>query len=122
VGKHEVSDKDKIFRDSIGQKAGVSREQFEGEAAAEYAQRLHDLGLSIGAEPMFGVTGYQYRGSAAVHIYSHEILDSICFMPQVKALLMQRCPEELAARAFEDLLRSMKAAYGKTHGKLRSGF
>jgi hypothetical protein len=111
-----------VFRDSIGQKATVQREQMGAETAAKPNRALADLGLSFQADPKNKLGAYRYLGSAAVHIYVHEVLGQIDFVSQAQPLLLYRCPENLAAKAFDDLLREMKAAYGKKHGRLRSGF
>lgn len=122
MGKTELSDADKLFRTEIGQRATVKREELGAEHAELMNRRLIDLGLSIQTDPEFKLSGYQYRGSAAVHIYSHDMLNLLDFVSQSYPLQLYKCPEELASRAFDDLLRRMKLTYGKSHGKLRSGF
>ncbi len=121
MGKHEISNKTKVFRDGIGQKATVHREQVGVEKASIPNRALCDLGLSI-QEMDEQMKHYRYMGSAAVHVYFNEILGHIGFVSQANPLVLYRCPEELATRAFDDLLREMKAAYGKRQSKLRSGF
>lgn len=122
MGKEDVSDKAKIFRDSIGQKATVQREQVGLEHASIPNRMLCDLGLHLQEEPKFKLGTYRYLGSAAVHIYFNELLQQVDIVSQANPLVLYRCPEYLAAKAVEDLVREMKAAYGKGHGKLRSGF
>lgn len=121
MGNHDISDKEKLFRTDIGQKATVHREQMGVEQANGPNRALCDLGLSI-QDMDSQMKHYKYMGSAAVHVYFNEILGHIGFVSQANPLVLYRCPEELATRAFDDLLREMKAAYGKSHGKLRSGF
>lgn len=122
MGKADVNNKDKIFLDSIGQKATVQRETVGLEQAAGPNRMLCDLGLKIQQEPKFQLKTYKYLGSAAVHIYYNELLGQLDFVSQANPLVLYRCPEALAAKAIEDLIREMKAAYGKRHGRLRSGF
>jgi hypothetical protein len=122
MGKTDVNSKDKIFLDSIGQKATVQRETVGLEQAAGPNRMLCDLGLKIQQEPKFQLNTYKYLGSAAVHIYYNELLGQLDFVSQANPLVLYRCPESLAAKAIEDLIREMKAAYGKRHGRLRSGF
>lgn len=122
MGNELGSTKDKIFLDSIGQKATVQRETVGIEQAATPNRMLCDLGLKIQDEPKFQLKSYKYMGSAAVHIYYNETLGQLDFVSQANPLVLYRCPEPLAAKAIEDLIREMKAAYGKRHGRLRSGF
>lgn len=121
MGKHEINDKEKIFRDSIGQKADVAREELNAEAAQIPNRMLCDLGLKF-QELDHELKYLKYHGSAAVHIYASEIMNKITFVSQADGLVLYRCPEIMAGKAFDDLLRRMKAAYGRTQGKLRSGF
>jgi hypothetical protein len=122
MGNNDISDKQKIFRDSIGQKATVQREQMGQETASIPNRMLADLGLKIQDEPKNKLKSYRYMGSAAVHIYLNETLGQLDLVSQAQPLVLYRCPEDLAAKACEDLIREMKAAYGRSHGKLRSGF
>lgn len=122
MGKIDISDKEKIFRDSIGQKATVQREEGSVEQSAGPNRMLCDLGLMIQQKPDFQLKTYKYLGSAAVHIYYNELVGQLDFVSQANPLAVYRCPEFIAAKAFEDLVREMKTVYGKKHGKLRSGF
>lgn len=110
------------FRDSIGQKATVNREQVDAETAAQPNRLLVNLGLAIQQEPKHRLETYRYLGSAAVHIYAHDLLGQLDIVSQANPLVLYRCPEDLASKAMEDLIREMKAAYGRRHTKLRSGF
>lgn len=121
MGKTERTDQEKIFLDSIGQKAEVAREELNAEKANIPNRMLCDLGLKF-QEIDPALKHYRYCGSAAVHIFSHELLNSIIFASQADGLILYRCPEILAGKAFDDLLRRMKATYGRTQGKQRSGF
>lgn len=121
MGKHDIDDKQKIFRDSIGQKAVVAREELGAEKAQIPNRLLCDLGLKfVEIDPQ--LKHYQYRGSAAVHVFANTLVNSLVFVSQADPLILYRCPEPMAAKAFDDLLRRMKATYGKSHGRLRSGF
>jgi hypothetical protein len=121
MGKSDISHKEMIFRDAIGQKATVEREQATVEEATRPNQLLHDLGATLqGMRPH--MQNYRYMGSAAVHIFYNEVLEQVDFISQTAPLDMQGCPEILAAKAFDDLLGTMKEMYGHKRSKLRSGF
>lgn len=122
MGKIDISDKQKIFRDAIGQKATVQRETVGVEQAAIPNRMLCDLGLKIQENPKFKLETYTYLGSAAVHIYYNETMKQLDFVNQANPLVLYRCPEDVAAKALDDLIREVKAAFGRRHGKLRSGF
>lgn len=122
MGTEDINDKQKLFRTEIGQRATVQRETVGTEPAAIPNRMLADLGLAIQTLPHYKLTGYRYFGSAAVHIYAHGTLHQLDLVSQAHPLILYGCPEDLAAKGLEDLIREMKAAYGKTHSKLRSGF
>jgi hypothetical protein len=122
MGKIDITDKQKIFRDSIGQKATVQRETVGVEQASGPNRRLCDLGLKLQEEPKFKLEHYRYLGSAAVHVYYNDTLGQLDFISQANPLVLYRCPEDVAAKAIEDLIREVKAAFGKKSGRLRSGF
>ena len=121
MGQDDISHKDKIFRDSLGQKATVHRETVGLEKASVPNRMLCDLGLKM-QEVDTQLKHYKYMGSAAVHIYVSELAGSLVYASQVDPLELYRCPERLAAKAFDDLLGEMKKLYGHRRGKLRSGF
>jgi hypothetical protein len=122
MGKSDISDKQKIFRDSIGQKATVQRETMGIETASKPNRMLVDLGQAIQAEPQNRLSSYRYLGSAAVHIYVNDTLGQMDIVSQANPLVLYRCPEDLASKGIEDLIRETKAAYSRRSGKLRSGF
>lgn len=122
MGKIDISDQQKIFRDSIGQKATVQRETVGVEQASIPNRMLCDLGLKIQDEPKFKLQNYRYLGSAAVHIFYNDTLKQLDFVSQANPLVLYRCSEDIASKAIDDLIREVKAAYGRRHGKLRSGF
>lgn len=122
VGKEDITDQQKIFRDSIGQKATVQRETMSTEASFRCAQQLVGLGLFVQKEPEFRLKNMDYRGSAAIHIYTNEILNLIQFVPQVQPLFAAKCPQDLASKGIDDLIRALKEGYGHRVGRLRSGF
>lgn len=121
MGKTDISDKEKIFRDSIGQKATVERETIGELDASPMNRKLCDLGLEA-QKLRQDLQHYRYMGSAATHIYWNPILEHIALVSQAQPLVLYRCPEHLAVRAVDDLIRELKKAYNKKHGKLRSGF
>lgn len=121
MGKIEKTDKEKIFADSIGQKATVHREDIGGDAAERHTRGL----LALGEETQAAddqLKHYEYMGSAAVHIYVNKTLGHMGIITNAQPLIIKDCPEMIAIKAFDDLLRKMKETYGKKHGKLRSGF
>lgn len=122
MGKEDVSDQQKIFRDSLGQKATVQRETMSTEASFRCAQKLVGLGLAVQQEPEFKLQGFDYRGSAAIHIYTNELLSLIQYVPQVQPLFAAKCPQDLASKGIDDLIRALREAYGHRVGRLRSGF
>lgn len=121
VGTVDITDQQRIFRDSIGQKATVQREQASVEDAALLNRALADLGLEA-QKLRSHLQHFRYLGSAAVHIFTNDVLGQLDIISQANPLVLYRCPEELAARALDDLIREMKQAYGRKHSKLRSGF
>ena len=119
MSSDDISHNSKIFRDAIGQKATIQRTTVGKEAAAAPNLALANLGLGCHPAPD---TELKYYGSAAVHIYGHDLLQQIYFVSQVQPLLLYKCPEPLAAKGFDDLVAAMKEAYGHRRGRLRSGF
>lgn len=116
----DLSDKDKTFRTEIGQKATVQRLKVDAESASIPNRRLADLGLEC--HPLPDKESVKYLGSAAVHVYASELVGQLFFVSQTQPLALYRCPQELAAKAFDDLLGTMKEMYGHRRPKLRSGF
>ena len=114
----DLNDKEKLFRTQIGQAATVQRKQVGAEMAAIPNRKLADLGLSINPLP----DNLDYRGSAAVHVYWNATLQQVFFISQTQPLDLYRCPEPLAQKAFDDLLKQLKTMYGHRPGRLRSGF
>lgn len=119
MGKQDRKHSDLTFLDSIGQKATVKRETLGAEAAAIPNRKLCDLGRELNPLPL---TELEYRGSAAVHIFVHERLNQMFFISQTDPLVLYKCPELIASKAFDDLLGTMKQTYQKRRSKLRSGF
>jgi hypothetical protein len=118
MGKEEITHEEMIFRDEIGQKATVSREELGPEAAENPNRKLCELGIGLNPKP----ETLEYKGSAAVHIYQSPILKQLFFVSQTQPLDLYRCPEMLATKAFDDLLGTLKEMYGRKRPKLRSGF
>lgn len=121
MGKHDITDKEKIFRDQVGQKATVHREELGGDAALRHTRALMELGEFVQESDM-ALKNYEYGGSAVVHIFLSRAIESFTCVTSAQPLIIMNCPEPIAARAFDDLLRKMKETYSKKHGKLRSGF
>lgn len=121
MGNSNHDDKEKIFVDAVGQKATVHRETMGVEKAEDVNRRLAELGLALqGTDTK--LKHYTYYGSAAVHIYASKILNSVTYASQTDGLVLYSCPEIMAAKAFDDLLASMKQTYGHNRPRLRSGF
>lgn len=118
MGKDDISHKEQLFRTEVGQRATIQRETLPAEQAAQPNRKLCDLGLAL--NPI--EANLAYMGSAAVHIYWNATLQQVFFVSQTSPLELYRCPEILASKAFDDLLRTMKTMYGHRVGKLRSGF
>lgn len=116
------SHKDTKFNTDIGVNATIQRGEASAELSAIPNRKLIDLGQSFQTIPDFKIERFDYRGSAAVHIYTHEELNLLQFVSQTYPLDLYKCPEILAKRGFDDLLRELKRVYGHRHGKLRSGF
>lgn len=92
------------------------------EVSAKPNRMLIDLGQHFLESEAFQLNGYAYKGSAAVHIFTHELLNQLDFVSQTDSLLLYKCPQNLASRGFDDLLGTMKSRYGQRRPKLRSGF
>lgn len=122
MGKTDLTHDQMIFRDQIGQKATVQRETMSEDASFRCTKELVRLGLTVQQEPEFKLKGFDYRGSAAVHIYTNDTLGLIQFVPQVQSFHAAKCPQDLAAKAIDDLVRALKESYGHKVKGLRSGF
>lgn len=121
MGKKELTDKEKLFRDQLGQKATVQRFDLSDEKTAIVNRLLCDLGLEM--QKVDGqLQHFTYMGSAAVHVFAAPTVDLQVYIPQVKPLHVYRCPQQLANAALLDLERQLKASYGLRTSKLRSGF
>ena len=119
MGSNDFKNKphdEQTFLTEIGSKATVQRIVVPKEGAAKPNRALCDLGLECQPEHT------TYMGSAAVHVYMNEILQQLFFVSQTDPLALYKCPEPLAAKAFDDLLGTMKQMYGHRRGRLRSGF
>ena len=110
------------FKTDMGINATVQRFQATPEAASIPNRMLVDLAQAIQETESYKLSGYKYMGSAAVHIYAHELLNQLDFVSQTMPLEWYRCPQPLASRAFDDLLGTLKVMYGNRRPKLRSGF
>lgn len=115
----DKSHSEQTFLTDVGVRATVDRRTVGAEAAAEPNRKLAELGLACHPAQH---TDTKYMGSAAVHIYWHDELKQVFFVSQTQPLDLYRCPQPLAAKAFDDLVGTMKAMYGQRRGRLRSGF
>lgn len=100
----------------FGQHAKVSREDVGGELAQLSNQMLSELGDSLGAK----VPGYEYQGSLTIHIYKSPMLNEIIYINQ--AVGMDKVPEIIASKAFENLRHYVMGLFGRKAGTRRSGF
>lgn len=121
MGKEDISDKDKVFIDAIGQKATVHREDMRTDRTIILDRMLCDVALKM-QDFDEQLKHYRYQGSAAVHIFAAPTVNHIAFGEQVGPLLLYNCPEILAAKAFDALVGKMKQVYGHKRPILRSGF
>lgn len=110
------------FLTEIGSKATAQRETMGMEQASVPNKQLIMLGLSFMDDKKLKLEHYRYFGSAAVHIYFNETLRQLDFVSQTFPLDLYKCPQPLAAKAFDDLVGAMKQMYGQRRGRLRSGF
>ncbi len=110
---------EQTFLTDVGVRATVERRTVGREAATLPNKALADLGLACHPSPD---TDTKYMGSAAVHVYWHEGLRQVFFVSQTQPLELYQCPQPLAAKAFDDLVQTMKVMYGHKRGRLRSGF
>lgn len=118
-----MSDHEKAkFKTDIGINATVKRGLVREDLSAIPNRKLIDLGLSFLDVAELQLKGYAYKGSAAVHIFTHETLNLLDFVSQTHPLQLYKCPEMLAARAFDDLVNTLKKQYGHKRPTLRSGF
>mgnify|MGYP001579393858 CR=1 FL=1 len=113
-----IPHKHKIFRDEIGQKATIQRTTLGEDQAAIPNRKLADLGLEL--NPV--AQSLAYMGSAAMHVYWNETLKQVFFISQTQPLMLYKCPEILASKAFDDLLNTLKEQYNHRRPRLRSGF
>lgn len=118
MAQHNDTDKEKLFKTQIGQSATIQRSIVPAEVAAGPNRHLADIGIALNPLPK----NLTYMGSAAVHIHWNDTLKQVFFSSQVQPLDLYKCPEILASKAFDDLLRTLKLMYGHKVGKLRSGF
>lgn len=119
----QVSHREKEFRTDIGVNATVQHLEMKQDDANPINRQLIELGLAAQAsEQAPTLKEMKYCGSAAVHIYKSEVLGQLFFISQTDPLLTMRCPEMVAAAAFNHLLATMKKSYGHKRGRLRSGF
>jgi hypothetical protein len=117
----DISDKEKIFRDQIGQKATVERHDIPKEKTERLNRMLCDLGLAmVEVDPV--LKHFSYQGSAAIHVFTSEILASQIYLPQVQPFALYRCPQPVANAAIQELDRKARELYGFKKGKLRSGW
>lgn len=121
MGKHDITDKQKIFKDQIGQKATVDRVNLGHDKTEKVNRMLCDLGLAV-VELDPALQHYTYFGSAAVHIYATQVVNSQIYLPQVYPLALYKCPMSMANAALQELDRKTREVYGMTKGHLRSGF
>ncbi len=118
----DLPHREQTFRTDIGVNATIQRAQAGPEISAKPNRMLVDLGLSFQEIEEYKLKGYESKGSAAVQIFTHDLLNQLDFISQTEPLVLYRCPQNLAQRAFDDLLGTLKRMYGHKVGKLRSGF
>lgn len=117
MGKHDDTDAELLFKTQIGQRATIQRETVRGDKVKLCNNRLTDLGNFANPLPPGQL---EYMGSAAVHIFYNRTLEQFYAINQADTL--GKCPQVLAAKAFDDLLQTMRTYYGHKRSVLRSGF
>ena len=105
--------------DDIGIFAKIDRNKAEDECASRSNKALNEIGDFI-HKGRPELSGLEYCGSAAVHIYLAPTLGEMCFITQVQPLL--NTAERIAGPAFTQLQKDMMTYYGRRTTKIRSGF
>lgn len=107
------------YMQEVGQKARVDRSPIEqNEQTEQLREVLRDIGLNL-AEIGVAPKGMKYLGSLSVHIYASEILRTSAFATVTET---SELPGPLADAGLRELTRKTMLKYGKSPGKLRSGF
>lgn len=102
----------------FGQRVSVERSSAPEGQAAEAAQRLLEIGLSLDPLPQFE-GALEYLGSCAVHIFKSHTLDQAFFVTQHP---LGNCSEPTADKAMSALRSDLMVAYGRKRATKRSGF
>ena len=113
--------KKKIYKDEMGQKATVHREDTKGPTPALGNKKLREIGELF--RPMIGNDNqdYEYVGSAAVHVYRWgEVFKTIDYATQT--VTITEAPEHIASSALDALRKDLQATYGRNPQTLRSGW
>lgn len=121
MGEHKPTHGEKKFRTQIGVSATVERSSVK-EQDAETANRALEAVAAEFCAKHPHLAHYRYLGSAAVHVFYNDTLTQLDLISQAHGMAAHRCPEDVAAHACNDLMREMKAVYGKRQGTKRSGF
>lgn len=111
----------KAYKDQMGQKALVEREDAKGTVPEQGNQKLREIGESFSPLISSPTRSYEYVGSAAVHVYrAGEVFKSLDFATQTVTILS--LPEHVASTALDALRKDLQAGYGRDPQTLRSGF
>lgn len=107
-------DKSKFLSD-VGQKAKIDRFEKNDTDATRWTNQLRDIGREMATQ----LTGYEYCGSACVHIYKSPMIGHVIYLSQTP---LEACPEPIAGPAVSDLRNVMLQYYNRKPQRKRSGF
>jgi hypothetical protein len=119
MSKYDPTDhKTKKLRTQLGIEATVQRTSETSEAARKSNAKLREIGHDMNPLPSAEL---RYRGSAAFHVYTSDIVGQIFVVSQSGETLSE-LSEPLAQIALRDFNGSVMEHYGKRRPKFRSGF
>lgn len=114
--------KKQTFKTNMGIDATIQHSKMGAEKASIPNRQLCDLGLSF-VEIVPHLAGYQYMGSAAVHVFLHAgVLEQLDFISQCDAFDLYKCPMQLANRGIQHLDKTCKELYTGKRSRVRSGW
>jgi hypothetical protein len=117
-----ISDHKKmIYKDQLGQKAAVTREDLGGTLPSQANSKLREIGNDLASLVGPENLEAEYVGSTAVHVYKYgDKFKMLEFATQTAPII--QLPEHVASSALDALRKDLQAAFGRESQKLRSGF
>lgn len=106
------------FRDQIGISSTIQRSVEQSELGRDANRKLREIGQTM--NPL-DESKLKYRGSAAFHVYTNDVIGQIFIVNQCGETLTN-LPEALAQVAVKDFNGTIMQSYGRRRPKLRSGF